>query len=119
MKPRDLVFLALVALVGGGLYFLSTRARKPTPMPVTDVHKNAVSRQQCLHCHQSQTMADLEKARKHPIKWRDERVSCTQCHKLAALPNQASRNHSTNAPFAVSMTSPMTSSAISPGRTTQ
>jgi hypothetical protein len=29
-------------------------------------------------------MSELEAARKHPLKWRDAKVSCLQCHQAPA-----------------------------------
>ncbi|HZS06569.1 MAG TPA: hypothetical protein VFD58_17160 [Blastocatellia bacterium] len=80
MKPRDIIFAAIVITVVGGLYLLSTRARAPKPMPANAAHQSASTRDQCLGCHQAEKLADLEKAHRHPGKWRDVKVSCLQCH---------------------------------------
>lgn len=89
MKPRDIVFVVIVVFVVGGLYFLSTRARTPRAMPANPAHLNAVTRDQCLACHQPEKLAELEKAHRHPGKWKDEKVSCLQCHHVAATPGRA------------------------------
>jgi hypothetical protein len=81
MKSRDLIFLAIVLLVVGGLYYLSTR-NKARPMPPTPAeHLTVKARADCLKCHLPETFVELERQHKHPGKWRDERVSCLFCHK--------------------------------------
>ncbi len=80
LKSRDLIFIAIVAFVVGGLWWLSTRNRAKPMSPSTPEHLTAKSRDDCLKCHLAETLADLERQHKHPGKWRDERVSCTQCH---------------------------------------
>jgi hypothetical protein len=80
MKARDLVFIAIVLFVLGGLYFLSTKGRaKPVP-PTPPEHLQAKTREECLACHRPEQMSALELAHKHPGKWRDARVSCFRCH---------------------------------------
>jgi hypothetical protein len=79
MKARDLVFVAIVVVVVGGLFLLS-RSGRVKPLPANPQHLNAKTRGDCLACHLPQTLASLEQAHKHPGKWRDERVSCLQCH---------------------------------------
>jgi nitrate/TMAO reductase-like tetraheme cytochrome c subunit len=80
MKPRDITFIIIVVFVVGGLYFLSSRARTPSPMPANPAHQNAKTREQCLACHLPEKLAELEKTHKHPGKWRDVKVNCLQCH---------------------------------------
>ena len=89
MKPRDIVFVVIVVFVVGGLYFLSTRARTPRAMPANPAHLNAVTRDQCLACHKSEKLAELEKAHRHPGKWKDEKISCLQCHHTTTAPGRA------------------------------
>jgi hypothetical protein len=80
MKARDLVFIAIVLVAVGGLYYLSTKGKvRPMP-PNPPEHLTAKTREDCLKCHSSQTLAALEQAHKHPGKWRDEKVSCLRCH---------------------------------------
>jgi len=80
MKARDLLFIAIVLVAVGGLYYLSTRGRvRPMP-PQPPAHLSAKTRGECLACHTPQTMASLEQAHKHPGKWKDEKVSCLKCH---------------------------------------
>lgn len=113
MKPRDIVFISIIVLVVGGLYFLSTRAKKATPLPDIEAHRNVTSRQQCLTCHQSEMLAELEKAHKHPGKWRDERVSCLQCHKPASAGTQRSRlGNSSDSLTRFSVTSPAPAASL-------
>jgi hypothetical protein len=81
VKPRDLIFLSIVVVSVGGLYFLSTRAKVPPAMPANRPHVEAVTRAQCLSCHPPAQMEALQQAHKHPSKWRDEKVNCLQCHK--------------------------------------
>ena len=83
MKARDLLFVAIVIVVVGGLYLLS-RGGKVRPLPADAVHLNAKTRSDCLVCHQPQKLAALEQAHKHPGKWRDEKVNCLQCHTAPA-----------------------------------
>ncbi len=80
MKPRDLLFVLIVVVVIGGLYFLSTR-NKAKAMPAIAQHLNVLAREDCLKCHLPAKFEDLERQHKHPGKWRDARVSCLLCHK--------------------------------------
>jgi hypothetical protein len=83
MKRRDLLFVLIVLVVVGGLYFLSTRGRAQ-PVPSTPVeHLSSKTREDCLRCHVPEKMSALEVAGRHPGKWKDRRVSCFQCHKAA------------------------------------
>jgi hypothetical protein len=82
MKLRDLLFLAIVILVVGGLYYLSTRD-KARPVPSTPPHLAARERGDCLVCHTPEKLGELELKHKHPGKWRDARVSCMRCHQGA------------------------------------
>ncbi len=80
MKPRDLIFILILATVVGGLYYLSTK-NKARPLPANPPeHLTSTTRGQCLSCHLPEKMAALEIEHKHPGKWRDERVSCLLCH---------------------------------------
>ena len=80
MKTRDLIFILIVVLVVGGLYYLSTK-NKAKPLPVEPrEHLTATKRDECLACHLPEKMSQLEIQHKHPGKWRDERVSCLLCH---------------------------------------
>ncbi len=88
MKPRDWVFIAIVIGVVGGLYFLSQRSSRIPNLPSNPAHAVAQNRDACLQCHTPEKMTTLADARKHPLKWRDARISCTQCHKTAS-PQQA------------------------------
>src|SRR5262245_30006214 len=80
LKSRDLIFIAIVIFVVGGLWWLSTR-NKAKAMPPSAPHFTAKSREECLQCHLPAKLAELELQHKHPGKWRDERVECTRCHK--------------------------------------
>ena len=81
MKSRDLIFIAIVLTVIGGLYYLSTKNRaKPLP-PQPPEHLTQQAREDCLKCHLPETLATLERQHKHPGKWRDARGSCLLCHK--------------------------------------
>ncbi len=84
MKLRDLLFLAIVILVVGGLYYLSTRDRA-RPVPSTPAHLAAKHRDECLVCHTPEKLGELELKHKHPGKWRDARVSCLRCHHAPGL----------------------------------
>jgi hypothetical protein len=86
MKSRDLIFAAIILFVVGGLYFLSTRASVPQVMPGNAAHQKGQTRSQCLACHEAEKLSDLERRHLHPGKWRDEKVSCQQCHAAAAVP---------------------------------
>jgi|SRR5215467_14593773 len=81
MKSRDLIFIAIVVLVVGGLWWLSTRNRAKAMRPTPPEHLTAKLRDECLKCHLPGTLAEMELQHKHPIKWRDDRVECTRCHK--------------------------------------
>jgi hypothetical protein len=91
MKARDLLFIAIVLVAVGGLYFLSTRGRV-RPLPGDPTHAAARTRADCLGCHLPKTLAALEQAHKHPGKWRDERVSCLLCHTAPPAKTTASRD---------------------------
>jgi hypothetical protein len=80
MKSRDLVFILIVVVVVGGLYYLSTRNRAMA-MPAIPEHATVRAREECLKCHSPAHFEELERQHKHPGKWRDARVSCLLCHK--------------------------------------
>ena len=79
-KARDLVFVAIVVVAVGGLWLLSRKSSRIPAMPVNEAHREAKTREQCLACHTPPQMTALMDAHKHPGKWRDQRVNCTQCH---------------------------------------
>jgi hypothetical protein len=84
IKPRDGLFVGIVVVVVAGLYFLSTRGRVPD-LPLQPVeHQTVKAREDCLKCHVPDKMSALEAARKHPLKWRDAKINCLQCHKAPA-----------------------------------
>jgi hypothetical protein len=82
MKPRDLLFIAIVVVTVGGLYYLSTKENIKPMSAAQAQHLTAKTRSECLVCHLPEKMAALEQAHKHPGKWRDERVNCLLCHSL-------------------------------------
>ena len=79
-----MLFVGIVLAVVGGLYFLSTRGRVPELAANPPEHQTARTREDCLKCHVPEKMSELEAARKHPLKWRDARINCLQCHKAPA-----------------------------------
>jgi|SRR5215510_5240178 len=81
MKSRDLIFIAIVVLVVGGLWWLSTRNKAKAMLPTPPEHLTAKSRDDCFKCHLPQKLEEMELQHKHPNKWRDEAVECTRCHK--------------------------------------
>jgi len=81
LKSRDLFFIAIVIVVVGGLWWLSTRNKAKAMRPTPPEHLTAKLRGECLKCHLPETLAEWELQHKHPGKWRDERVECTRCHK--------------------------------------
>ncbi|HZF40804.1 MAG TPA: hypothetical protein VE715_18430 [Blastocatellia bacterium] len=81
VKSRDLIFIAIVILVVGGLGWLSTRNKAKVMLPTPPEHLTAKLRDECLKCHLPEKLAEMELQHKHPIKWRDNRVECTRCHK--------------------------------------
>jgi len=81
LKSRDLIFIAIVILVVGGLWWLSTRNKAKSMRPTPPEHLTAKLRDECLKCHLPETLAQMEIQHKHPNKWRDENVECTRCHK--------------------------------------
>jgi FtsZ-interacting cell division protein ZipA len=81
MKSRDLIFIAIVILVVGGLWWLSTRNKAKAMLPTPPEHLTAKSRDDCFKCHLPKTLEEMELQHKHPNKWRDESVDCTRCHK--------------------------------------
>ena len=89
LKPRDFLFIAIVIVVLGGLYFLSTRSRIPLMPASIPEHQTTKLRADCLKCHLPEKMDALEAERKHPLKWRDARVSCLECHKSPAAKAQS------------------------------
>jgi hypothetical protein len=97
MKYRDLIFIAIVLAVVGGLYYLSTKNRAKPLSPNPPEHLTVKAREDCLKCHIPATLAELEQQHKHPGKWRDARVSCMLCH---TAPQGAKalikRDHGTN-----------------------
>lgn len=89
LKPRDFLFIAIVIVVLGGLYFLSTRNRIPLMPASIPEHQTTRLRTDCLKCHLPEKMDALEAQRRHPLKWRDARVSCLECHKSPAAKAQS------------------------------
>ena len=81
LKSRDLIFIAIVILVVGGLWWLSTRNKAKSMRPTPPEHLTAKLRDECLKCHLPETLAQMEIQHKHPNKWRDEKIECTRCHK--------------------------------------
>jgi len=81
MKSRDLIFIAIVVLVVGGLWWLSTRNKAKAMSPAPPEHLTAKLRDECLKCHLPEKLAEMELQHKHPGKWRDPKVECTRCHK--------------------------------------
>jgi nitrate reductase cytochrome c-type subunit len=84
IRSRDVLFVGIVLVVVAGLYFLSTRGRVPALPASVPEHQTARAREECLQCHLPEQMSELEAARKHPLKWRDAKVSCLQCHQAPA-----------------------------------
>ena len=84
MRSRDLVFIAIVLAVVGGLYFLSTKGRAQPVSSNPPEHLTAKTRDECLVCHTPPKMEALELAHRHPGKWKDARVSCFRCHAAAS-----------------------------------
>ncbi|HEU0183729.1 MAG TPA: hypothetical protein VFS27_00330 [Blastocatellia bacterium] len=87
VKSRDLIFIAIIIIVVGGLAWLSTRNKAKAMRATTPRHLTARERGECLECHTQEKLAELELQRKHPNKWRDEAVQCTICHKPPAEAN--------------------------------
>jgi FtsZ-interacting cell division protein ZipA len=81
MKSRDMIFIAIVVLVVGGLWWLSTRNKAKAMSPAPPEHLTAKLRDECLKCHLPEKLAEMERQNKHPGKWRDAHVECTRCHK--------------------------------------
>ena|SRR5262245_53825766 len=81
MKSRDLIFIAIVIIVVGGLAWLSTRNKAKAMRATTPEHLTARERGECFKCHLPEKLAEMELQHKHPNKWRDERVNCIICHK--------------------------------------
>lgn len=86
IKPRDMLFVGIVVVVVGGLYFLSTQGRVPPDLATNPPeHLTAKTREDCLKCHVPEKMSALElPPHKHPLKWSDPKTSCLQCHKAPA-----------------------------------
>jgi FtsZ-interacting cell division protein ZipA len=87
VKSRDLIFIAIVVLVVGGLWWLSTRNKAKAMRPTPPEHLTAKLRDECLKCHLPETLNEMELQHKHPGKWRDASVECTRCHKPPQEPN--------------------------------
>jgi hypothetical protein len=100
MKSRDLIFIAIVILVVGGLWWLSTRNKAKAMLPTPPEHLTAKLRDDCLKCHLPETLAQMELQHKHPNKWRDERVECTRCHKPPPEANALNPNRRQISEFA-------------------
>src|SRR5262245_36136149 len=81
LKSRDLAFAAIVLVVVGGLWWLSTKNKAKSMLPNPPEHLTARSSEACLKCHLPPKMAEMELQHKHPGKWTDKRVECTRCHK--------------------------------------
>jgi hypothetical protein len=88
MRSRDLIFVVIVVVVVGGLYYLSTKGRARAVPANPPEHITAKTREECLVCHTPEKLGALEIAHRHPGKWRDARVSCFRCH-AEAKPQQA------------------------------
>ncbi|MBX3279553.1 MAG: hypothetical protein KF868_16235 [Acidobacteria bacterium] len=84
VRSRDLIFVAIVVIVVGGLYYLSTKGKARAVPANPPEHLTAKTRTDCLVCHTPEKFTALEQAHRHPGKWRDERVSCFHCHTPAA-----------------------------------
>jgi FtsZ-interacting cell division protein ZipA len=100
MKSRDLIFIAIVVLVVGGLWWLSTRNKAKAMLPTPPEHLTAKSRDDCFKCHFPKTLEEMELQHKHPNKWRDERVECTRCHKPPREANALNMNKRRTGEFA-------------------
>jgi FtsZ-interacting cell division protein ZipA len=81
VKSRDLIFIAIIIVVVGGLAWLSTRNKAKAMRATTPKHLTARERGECFECHTQEKLAEMELQHKHPNKWRDEIVKCTVCHK--------------------------------------
>ena len=84
-----LVVCSGVAAVMYKLYFLSTRSRIPAMPANIPEHQTTKLRADCLKCHLPEKMDALEAQRKHPLKWRDARINCLECHKSSAAKAQS------------------------------
>ena len=85
IKPRDVLFVGIVVVVVGGLSLLSKcSGRVPALAAMPPEHQTARVREDCLKCHVPEKMSELETARKHPLKWRDAKINCLQCHQAPA-----------------------------------
>ena len=102
MKSRDLVFIVIVVVVVGGLYYLSTK-NKAKAMSTRPEHVAVKAREDCMKCHTPSKFEELERVHKHPGKWRDARVSCLLCH---ATPDgqKARKSHLTETPLFAGLT---------------
>jgi mono/diheme cytochrome c family protein len=81
VKSRDLIFIAIIIVVVGGLAWLSTRNKAKAMRATTPEHLTARARGECFECHTKEKMEGMERQRKHPNKWSDETVECIVCHK--------------------------------------
>jgi len=74
MKKRDLLFIAIILIIVGGMYALSLTGKKPPLMPEDATHTEATTKAQCNSCHGK----GMKYARKpgHPFK-----DDCFMCHK--------------------------------------
>src|SRR5262245_26141446 len=81
VKSRDLIFIAIIIVVVGGLALLSTRNKAKAMRATTPRHLTARERGECFECHTKDILAEMERQHKHPNKWSDETVQCTLCHK--------------------------------------
>lgn len=85
IKPRDVLFVGIIIVVVGGLFLLSKCSGHVPDLAATPPeHQTARLREDCLKCHVPEKMGELEAARQHPLKWRDAKVNCLQCHKAPA-----------------------------------
>jgi hypothetical protein len=87
MKKADWVFaISAIAVVLFFIWLSKYTGHKPTPLSAIPEHQAAMSRAECMACHDPAKPGVTKPIpANHPQAWKDERFQCTVCH-LQAKP---------------------------------
>lgn len=82
MKKADWVFaISTIAVILFFIWLSKYTGRKPTPLSAIPEHRAAMSRSECLACHDPDMPGVTQPIpARHPQAGNDERFQCTVCH---------------------------------------